>query len=171
MDIKPIKTEADYESVLNEIESLMDAEPGTPDGDKLEVLVTLVEAYEAKHYKIPLPDPIDAIEHCIESRGLTRRDLAPFLGSPSRVSDILNRRRPLTLQMIRNLEAGLGIPASVLTQEYDLRVAKEAKAKRPAAQRERRNIVSAMNAEVKLVRKSPNVAPKHKQVAGGELRP
>ena len=171
-ELKPIRTKADYGAAMQELWRLWDTvERGTPEGDRFEMLSMLVEAYEKEHYPIKLPDPIATIEHCIESRGLTRRDLAPFLGSPSRVSEILNRRRPLTLQMIRNLEAGLGIPASVLTQEYDLRVAKEAKAKRPAAQRERRNIVSAMNAEVKLARKSPNVAPKHKQVAGGELRP
>ena len=125
MDIKPIKTEADYESTLKEIDQLFDAQPGTPESDKLEILVTLVEAYEAKHHKIPLPDPIDAIEHYMESRGLTRQELEPYIGSRSRVYEILNRKRSLTLRMIRNLEEGLGIPASILVQKYDLDTAEE----------------------------------------------
>ena len=124
MDIKPIKTEVDYESALEEIDRLFDSEPGTPDGDKLEVLVTLVEAYEAKHHKIPLPDPIEAIEHYMASHGLTRQDLIPYLGSAPRVSEILNRKRHLTLRMIRNLEL-LGIPASILVQKYDLDIAED----------------------------------------------
>ena len=137
-ELKPIRTKTDYDAAMQELWRLWDTvERGTPEGDRFEMLSMLVEAYEKEHYPIKLPDPIAAIEHCIESRGLTRRDLAPYLGSPSRVSEILNRRRPLTLQMIRNLEEGLGIPASVLTQKYDLSVAKEAKAKRPAAKRER----------------------------------
>ena len=125
MDVKPIKTEVDYESTLEEIDRLFDSEPGTPDGDKLEVLVTLVEAYEAKYHKIPLPDPIEAIEHYMESRGLTRQDLIPYLGSAPRVSEILNRKRSLSLRMIRNLEAAFGIPASILVQKYDLDIAEE----------------------------------------------
>jgi len=142
-ELKPIRTKAEYDAAMKEIWRLWDTvERGTPEGDRFELLSMLVEAYEKERYPIKLPDPITAIEHCIESRGLTRRDLVPYLGSPSRVSEILNRRRPLTLQMIRNLEEGLGIPASVLTQKYDLRVAKEAKAKRPAAQRERQKAVS-----------------------------
>ena len=142
-ELKPIRTKAEYDAAMKEIWRLWDTvERGTPEGDRFELLSILVEAYEKEHYPIKLPDPIAAIEHCIESRGLTHRDLVPYLGSPSRVSEILNRRRPLTLQMIRNLEEGLGIPASVLTQKYDLRVAKEAKAKRPAAQRERQKAVS-----------------------------
>jgi HTH-type transcriptional regulator/antitoxin HigA len=119
MDIKPIKTKADYESALEEIERLFDAEPDTPEGDRLEVLVTLVQAYEAQHYSIPLPDPIEAIKYYLESRGLSRRDLEPYLGSRARVSEILNRKRRLSLNMIRKL-AGLGIPAQVLIQPYDL---------------------------------------------------
>ena len=81
MDIRPIKTEADYQAALNEIESLFDAEPGTPEGDRLEVLTKLVEAYEDRHYSLPMPDPIAAIEYHMESRGLSRRDLEPNLGS------------------------------------------------------------------------------------------
>jgi HTH-type transcriptional regulator/antitoxin HigA len=120
MDIKPIKTEADYEEMLKNIESLFEAEPGTPEGDKLEILVTLVKAYEEKRYDIPPPDPIDAIEYHMERLGLSRRDLESYLGSRSRVSEILNRKRPLSLRMIRKLEAGLNIPASILIQEYEL---------------------------------------------------
>ena len=126
MEIRPIKTEADYDAALKEIERLFNAEPDTPEGDALEVWVTLVEAYEEKHYRIPPPDPISAIEYYIESRGLSQRDLEPYIGSRARVADknmpseILNRQRPLTLRMIRNLEKGLGIPATILVQEYEL---------------------------------------------------
>ena len=116
MEIKPIKTEADYESTLKKIERLLEAKPGTAEADRLEVLTTLVEAYEGKHYAIPLPDPIEAILYHLESRGLSRRDLEPFIGSRARVSEILNRKRPLTMEMIRNLHAGLGISAEVLIQ-------------------------------------------------------
>ena len=120
MDIRPIKTEEDYEAALAEIDTLFDAELGTPEGDKLEVLVTLVEAYEEEHYKVPLPDPIEAIEFHMERLGLTRKDLKPYIGSRGRISEILNRKRPLSLRMIRNLEKGLGIPAAILVQEYEL---------------------------------------------------
>jgi HTH-type transcriptional regulator/antitoxin HigA len=120
MDIKPIRTEEDYERALGEVEQLANAQPGTPEGDRLEVLMILVEAYEDEHYPILPPDPIAAIEYYMESRGLTRRDLEPYIGSRARVSEILNKRRPLTLRMIRDLEAGLGIPAEVLIQPYDL---------------------------------------------------
>lgn len=120
MKIRPIKTETDYEAALKEIERLFDAATDTPASDALEVWVILVEAYEKKHYRIPLPDPISAIEYYIESRALSRRDLEPYIGSRARVSEILNRKRPLTLRMIRNLEKGLGIPAAILVQEYEL---------------------------------------------------
>ena len=118
--IRPIKTDADYEAALAKIERLFDVEPDTSAGDMLEVLVTLVEAYESKHYPIPLPDPIEAIKYHVESRGLLRRDLEPFIGSRFRVSEVLNRKRRLSLSMIRKIEAGLGIPAEVLIQPYDL---------------------------------------------------
>ncbi len=120
MEIKPIKTEEDYRAALAEIERLFDAPPDTPEGDRLEVLATLVETYEDKHYGIPLPDPIAAIEYFMESRGVTRRDLEPYIGSRARVSEILGRRRPLSIGMIRRLHAGLGIPAEVLIQPYEL---------------------------------------------------
>ncbi len=109
MDIHPIKTEADYEAALAEIVCLFDAAPNTPAGDRLDVLTTLVEAYEAQHYSIPAPDPIDAIMYHMESRGLSRRDLEPYLGSRARVAEVLNRKRPLSLEMIRRLHTRLGI--------------------------------------------------------------
>jgi HTH-type transcriptional regulator/antitoxin HigA len=125
MEIQPIRDEADYDAALEEIERLFDAVPGTPEGDRLEVLSILVEAYEDEHYPVSLPDPIEAIRYYMESRGLSRSDLEPYIGSRARVSEILNRRRPLTLRMVRNLEAGLGIPAEILIQPYDLASAEE----------------------------------------------
>ncbi len=118
IEVKPIKTEADYEMVLAEIEQLFEVTPGTPEADRLEILTTLVEAYENQHYAIPLPDPVEAIHYYLESRGLSRRDLELYLGSRARVSEILNRKRPLSLEMIRRLHNGLGIPAEVLIQPY-----------------------------------------------------
>lgn len=118
MDIRPVKTEADYQAALAEIERLFDAAPGTSEGDRLEVLTTLVEAYEQRHYRIPAPDPIEAIEYYMESRGLSRHDLEPYIGSRAQVSEVLNRIRPLSLGMIRRLNTGLGIPAEILIQPY-----------------------------------------------------
>ncbi len=120
---KPIKTDTDYRDALAEVERLFNAAPDTPEGDRLEVLVTLIQAYEARHYQVPLPDPIAAIEYHMESRGLTRRDLEPYIGSRGRVSEVLRRKRPLTVEMIRRLHAGLGVPAEVLIQPYELRSA------------------------------------------------
>lgn len=116
---KVIKTELEYEAALNEIERLidLDPEPGTREADQLELLTLLVENYEAKNYPIELPDPIDAIEFRMEQQNLAPRDLLPYLGSRSKVSEVLNRKRPLTLSMIRALHSGLGIPAGVLVQE------------------------------------------------------
>jgi HTH-type transcriptional regulator/antitoxin HigA len=118
--MKPIRDEQEYERALAEIERLFDAEADTPEGDRLEVLTILVEHYEDRRYAAPLPDPIEAIEYHLDSRGLTRRDLEPYIGTRARVSEILNRRRPLTLRMIRKLQAGLGIPAEILIQPYEL---------------------------------------------------
>jgi HTH-type transcriptional regulator / antitoxin HigA len=120
VDIHPIKTETDYQTALAEIERLFDAAPNTPAGDRLDVLATLVEAYEAQHYSIPAPDPIDAITYHMESRGLSRRDLEPYLGSRARVAEVLNRKRSLSLDMIRRLSTGLGIAAEILIQPYAL---------------------------------------------------
>ncbi len=117
VEVKPIRSEQEYEAALKEIERLWDAQPGTPDGDLLEVLVTLVEAYEEEHYPIDPPDPIEAIKYYMESRGLTRKDLEPYIGSSGRVSEVLHYKRPLSLPMIRRLHEGLGIPAEVLIRE------------------------------------------------------
>ena len=98
---------------------MFEARQGIPDGDRLEILSTLVEAYEEQHYQIPAPDPVEAIKYYMESRGLSCKDLEPYVGSRARVSEILNRKRPLSLSMIRNLHQGLGIPAEILIQPYD----------------------------------------------------
>lgn len=123
MEIRPIKSDADYRAALEEAERLWDAEPGTPDGDRVEVLSTLIEAYEAARYPIPAPDPIDAVFFMMEQNGLSRRDLEPAIGSRGRVSEILNRKRPLTLPMVRALSALLHIPTDVLVQPYETRSA------------------------------------------------
>lgn len=116
----PIRTKEAYAAAMKEIDRLWNTvKPGTPDGDAFEVLTMLVEAYEKEHYPVEPPDPIEAIKHYMESNGLTNLDLVPYLGSAPRVSEILSRKRPLTLAMIRNLET-LGIPASILVKEYHL---------------------------------------------------
>ncbi len=120
MDIKPLRTENDYRAALQEIETLMDAKPGTPEEDRLDVLATLVKVYEDAQYPMPKPSPIAALEYYLESRGLTRKALEPFIGPTHRVSEILNRRRRLTLEMIRRLEQGTSIPATILIQPYSL---------------------------------------------------
>ena len=120
MDIKPIKTESDYNEALAKIERLMGAELNTSEGDRLDVLTTLVEAYEEKHYPIEPPDPIEAIIHQMESRDITRKDLERYLGNRARVSEILNRKRSLSINMIRNLQEGLGISAEILIKPYSL---------------------------------------------------
>ena len=114
MDIKPIKTDADYRAALKEIEILMVAKPDTPDGEKLDVMVTLIEAYEAKHFPMELPDPVAAIKFEMERKGLTVKDLEPMIGKSNRVYEILNHKRSLTLKMIWKLHEGLGIPAESL---------------------------------------------------------
>lgn len=118
MDVRPIHTEADYDAALAEIERIFDAAPGTADGDRLDVFTTLVAAYEEQHHPMLPPDPVEAILYYMESRGLTRRELEPYLGSRARVAEVINRRRPLSLEMIRRLHQGLGIPADVLVQPY-----------------------------------------------------
>jgi HTH-type transcriptional regulator/antitoxin HigA len=115
--VRPIHDEQDYDAALREIDSLMDATPGTADGDRLDVLVTLVEAYEARHWQIDAPDPIDAIQIRMEQKNLRQRDLEPMIGSRGRVSEVLSRKRALTLPMIRRLAEGLDLGADVLIQE------------------------------------------------------
>ncbi len=114
MDIAPIKNQRDYRRTLKEIEGLMAAKRGTPEGDRLDVLVTLVEAWERKHYPLDLPDPVEAIKYHMDQNGLAPRDLIPFIGSRHRVHEVLNRKRPLTLKMIWRLHRGLDIPAESL---------------------------------------------------------
>ena len=120
MDERPIKTDADFQAAIAEVETLWKAEPGTADGDRLEVLLALVEIYEAKTHPIQPSDPIDAIEFMMEQRGLTRRDLEPLIGHRGRVAEVLNRKRPLTLEMIRRLSRELHIPAEILVRDYEL---------------------------------------------------
>jgi len=114
MEIKPIKTNEDYQAALKEVESLMMAAPDTPEGEKLDVMVTLIEAYEAKLFPMDLPDPVEAIKFEMERKGLSVKDLEPMIGRRNRVYEILNRKRSLTLKMIWKLHEGLGIPAESL---------------------------------------------------------
>ena len=123
MEVGPVTGEPDYAAALAEIERLFDAAPGTPEADHLEGLAALVEAYEDMHHSIPLPDAIESILYYLESCGLSRRDLEPYLGSRARVSEVLNRRRPLSLEMVRRLNAPFGIPAEGLIQPYECRQA------------------------------------------------
>jgi len=118
MDIHPLKTEAEYHAALRQVDGLMHAQPNTREGDDLDLLTTLIAVYEEQHYPIMPPDPVEALLYWMESRDLTRRDLEPLLGSRARVAEILNRRRTLTLEMIRRLHTTLGIPADILIQPY-----------------------------------------------------
>ncbi len=120
MDLRPIRTKRDYVAALKEVEALWDAAAGSKQADRLEVLVLLIQAYEAEHYPIPDPDPIEFLLHIMEARGLSRKDLEAYIGSRARVAEILNRGRPLTLEMIRRLSEGLDIPADVLVRRYHL---------------------------------------------------
>ncbi|TMX39469.1 helix-turn-helix domain-containing protein [Vibrio parahaemolyticus] len=120
MQVKPIKTVDDNRAALARIEQLWDAEPNTPEGDELEVLATLVEAFEEAHYPIAPPDPIEAIKFRMEQQGLEDKDLVPFLGTRSRVTEVLKRQRRLTINMIRKLHEGLRIPLDILVKEYQL---------------------------------------------------
>ena len=115
---RPIRTDEEHAAALREIEGLMAAEAGTPDGDRLDLLATLVELYEASRWPIEPPDPIEAIRFMMEQKGLARRDLEPAIGARNRVAEVLNRKRPLTLPMIRRLSGLLDLPADVLIQPY-----------------------------------------------------
>ena len=121
MQLKPIKSKRDYEAALALAGRLWDSETGSRNADRLEVLTLLIHDYETKHYPIPDPDPIDFLRYAVEQRGLTRRDLERYIGSRARVAEVLNRVRPLTLEMIRRLAEGLGLPAEVLVQRYPLK--------------------------------------------------
>jgi HTH-type transcriptional regulator / antitoxin HigA len=117
MEPKVIKTEAEYKAALAHVATLMDAQPASPEEQELELFALLVEQYEQEHFPIAPPDPVEAILFRMEQEGLTRKDLTAYIGSPSKVSEVLNRKRPLSLSMIRALHKGLGIPAEVLVQE------------------------------------------------------
>jgi HTH-type transcriptional regulator/antitoxin HigA len=117
MNIRPIKSERDYQRTLKQVDTLMGARRNTPEGDLLDVLVTLVEAWEEKHWPIDLPDPVQAILFAMEQHGLSRRDLEPLIGSRARVAEVLGHKRSLTLPMIRRLHRELGIPAESLIGE------------------------------------------------------
>ncbi|MBS0405136.1 MAG: transcriptional regulator [Proteobacteria bacterium] len=119
MNIRPIHTHADYKAALKDVSALIDRDPapGTPQGDRLDVLTTLIQAYEARHFPIDAPDPVEAIKFRMEQQGLSVKDLEPIIGQRNRVYEVLNRKRPLTLAMIRRLHSSLGIPAEVLIAE------------------------------------------------------
>ena len=117
MNIKPIRIKADYRATLAEIETLMGAKANTADGERLDVLVTLVEAYERKHFALEHPDPVEAIKFQMDQKGLTPKDLQPMIGRLNRVYEILSHKRPLTLKMIWKLHRGLGIPAESLIRQ------------------------------------------------------
>ena len=121
MNIKPIKTKADYRAALKDVEALMGAKANTADGERLDVLVTLIEAYERKHFPLELPDPVEAIKFQMDQKGLTPKDLEPMIGRLNRVYEILNHKRPLTLKMIWKLHRGLDIPAESLIRQPDER--------------------------------------------------
>ncbi len=121
MEINPVKTESDYEAALGEIDQLWGSPEGTVDGDRLDVLLILVESYESKNYPIDPPDPIEAIKFRMEQMNLTRKDIEPLIGSRGRVSEVFNRRRSLSLPMIRRLHNTLHIPLESLVQEIDVR--------------------------------------------------
>jgi HTH-type transcriptional regulator/antitoxin HigA len=123
MELRPIRTKREHAVALKEAESLWNARKGSAQEDRLLVLALLIEAYEREHFPIPAPDPIELLSHVMEARGLSRRDLEPYIGSRARVAEVLNRIRPLSIDMIRRLCAGLGLPADVLIQGYKLRKA------------------------------------------------
>ena len=118
MELRPIRSKREHQAALKEAEALWDAPAASPEADRLEVLTLLIEAYEREHFSIPDPDPIDFLQHVMEARELTRKDLEPYIGSRARVAEVLNRVRPLTLDMIRKLADGLELPADVLIRGY-----------------------------------------------------
>jgi len=121
MELKPIRTQKEYKSALADAERLWDAPAKSPEADRLDVLAMLIEDYERRHFPIPDPDPIEFLNHVMEARGMARKELEQYIGPRGRVSDILNRVRPMTLDMIRRLASGLQLPAEVLIQPYKLR--------------------------------------------------
>ena len=120
-EVRPIRTKRDYKAALKDVERLWGAKAGTRDGDRLDVLATLIDAYEAEHYPMDPPDPVEAIKFRMEQQNLTRKDLEGILGTRTRVAEVLNRRRGLSINMIRRLQEDLGIPADVLIRKLRLR--------------------------------------------------
>jgi len=139
MRIHPLRTENDYNAAVARIAVLMGSDPGTPAGDELDVLATLVDAYETRHFPIDTPDPVTVIKFQMDQRGLARKDLQPMIGSRARVSEVLNGKRALTLPMIRRLHAGLGIP-------IDLLVGSAAATRRPTMPRKKKSSTVAVRA-------------------------
>ena len=119
MDIQPIRTKTDYKNTLKEVSKLVELDPtlGSNDGGRLDILVTMVQAYEARHFSLDIPDPVDAIKFRMEQQGLKPKDLEPMIGRSNRVYEVLNRKRPLTLAMVRKLHTGLGISAECLINQ------------------------------------------------------
>ena len=123
MELKPIRTKREYEASLKQAETWWDAPAGLRDAEQLDVLVLLIEDYETRNFPIDPPDPVEFLQFIMEQRGLARKDLEPFIGSRARVAEVLNRVRPLSLEMIRSLSEGLGLPADVLVRRYELKAA------------------------------------------------
>ncbi len=123
MNIHPIRTKADLREAMQRIDQVWDAKPKSPEADELEILSLLVEEYEQKHIKVPDVDPVNLLLHVMEARGLARKDMEPYIGSRARVAEVLNRVRPLSLEMIRRLASGLNLPADLLIAGYELRQA------------------------------------------------
>jgi HTH-type transcriptional regulator / antitoxin HigA len=122
-ELKPIRTKADYTNALAQVERLWGGKTGTPEGDRLDILATLIDVYESKHFPMDPPDPVEAIKFRMEQQGLTRKDLEPLIGTRTRVAEVLNRRRSLSIAMIRRLHETLGISADVLSRPSDRRKA------------------------------------------------
>ena len=122
MDLKPIRTKKDCQAALKAVDTLWTAKDGTDDADRLEVPAILIEHYEREHFPIADPDPVDFLQHILETRSLARKELEPYIGSRARVAKVLNRVRPLSLGMIRKLSESLGVPADVLVRRYELAV-------------------------------------------------
>jgi len=120
MNISPVKTKQDHTNALNRVEALWEVQPNTPEGDEFEILVTLIHVYESEHYPIDAPDPVEAIKFRMEQQGLENNDLIPMLGQISRVSEILNKKRKLSITMIRKLNEMLKIPLDSLIKDYEL---------------------------------------------------